>query len=252
MKNLIKSISFTLMFTLLFTGCMSAVPTDETTSFETSATKKEPATEQVTEETTLRDVGYLNVTENDLETFRRTFCGYHYKEYNAETAEEEDLVDLFTDGYVCRGLITVARSLTNFPQEAFSQYAVGDEVDPMGLFEGSYVWIREDMLDFISQNIFGITFAHEFDEQKETNSLYYYHDGYFYFSCMITGLDVEDILIHDCIRQDDGRYLIKTELTGGSLEMDGEIYHKAYGDFLAGIVERDGIRYWEISQIHAY
>ena len=236
---------------ILMTGCVFEEAEEQTTVPTTAA--KQVVTEAVTEETTVsEEPEYLNVSNGDLDMLRAMLCGYHYNNYDASVASESDLVSLLTDGYVCQGLMSIAKSLDFFPEEAFSGYAVMDEADPMGVFEGSYVWIREDMFDFISEDIFGVTFSHEFDEQKESNSVYYYFDGYYYFSCMITGLEVEDILINDCMRQDDGRYIIKTELTGGSLEMETEIYHKAYGDITAGIVEKDGIRYWEISKIEVY
>ena len=252
MKLLFKLISAILICTLLLSGC-SFLQSNETTEKAPEITSEiETQTAIVTEETSAETELNLNVTADDLDALREMLCGYHYKEYHASTATEEELATLLTDGYVCQGLMSVAKSLTNFPEEAFSQYATGDTVDPMEIFEGSYVWIREDMFDFITQNIFGVTFSHEFDEQRESNSIYYYYEGYFYFSCMITGLEVEDIIIHECEKLENGSYLIKTELTGGSLEMDGEIYHKAYADILASVVETDGYRHWQISEISTY
>ncbi len=253
MSNAVKILCTLSAIVLMFTGCAFVSENETESTTATTTLLNEIVTERVTEETTVSsDSGYLNVSNSDLDTLRNMLCGYHYKNYDVSVAAESDLVALLTDGYVCQGLMSVAKSLTSFPEDAFSGYAVMDEADPMGVFEGSYVWIREDMFDFISQDIFGVPFAHEFDEGKESNSVYYYFDGYFYFSCMVTGLEAEDILINDCIRQPDGRYLIKTELTGGNLEFDGEIYHKSYGDITAGIVEENGIRHWEISKIEVY
>lgn len=253
MKNIAKMICLILVAVTAFTGCTLKAEDVKESTTNTFETEKESVFETLTEMTTEPvSAGYMNVSNEDLETLRRILCGYHYKNYDSSTATEEDFVNLLTDGDVCMGLLNIAKNLTSFPEEAFSQYAMGNADDPMRIFESSYVWIREDMFDFISETMFGVTFLHEFDETKESNSVYYYYDGYFYFSCMITGLDVEDILINDCVRQEDGRYLISTELVGGSLDMDEEIYHKAYADILAGVAEKDGIRYWKISEIKVF
>lgn len=254
-----------ILFCILLVGLSAACGQTELTATETQTTDAQttgtvvsssPAgeTEAVSEETVTSQTAptTLTPTQADFDTLLDILHGEAFFGTDYDCRTDNVLDYLYNNGLLFELLNMEDLGLIKENETLFRVYSNDDStIDPLGHFKNTYyIRVKADVLNDYMENTFNNTVykEHTTAYADDGNVLYYLHDGWYYFSWEVSGM--EGILNEvDSYAEQDGHLIVT--IKEYQVEPGDEDYKEHIITLLVDAVLREvnGARAWSIYSI---